>query len=545
MPTLDQLPHPEIRAARWRPQWVWVVPVVALAIGLSLLIKAWRAEGPTITIRFQSAEGIELGKTLVRYRNVAIGRVTSVRLNAEHDLVDVSAELDRNAAFVATEDTKIWVVRPRIGIGTISGLDTLLSGAFIAVQPGQSRKTRTAFEGLEMPPPIEPSAPGSRILLHAADLGSISLGAPVYFKRLEVGHVVDEQLEADGHGAQIAVFIDAPNNRFLNARTRFWNATGLDVSLNADGFQLRTASLAAIVAGGISFDDLPTTDLVDASSSTTNFTLYRDRASAMAPASIDPHTVKMRFEQALRGLEVGAPVEFVGVNIGSVTSIDLDYDSQDRSFPVVVTAVLYPHRMGRAYDMMLEEGPSEEKMAHLVGELVAKGLRVQARRSSLLTGQLYLAMDFIPDSKRASFNAKSNPLEIPTVRGNLDELQSRVSSIAKKIDELPLGALVHHLDDDLTSLGVTVARLNGSVLPPAATALQDLHGTLSQAQGILASGSPLQEDLQATLRESRETMREIRSLADLLNRHPESLIRGRPADSRAKPNLAGSGDKTP
>jgi paraquat-inducible protein B len=541
----DSLPNPQIRKARWRPQWVWAVPIIAIAIGLSLLIKAWQSEGPKITIRFQSAEGIEVGKTLVRYRSVPIGRVTGIRFSADHELVDVSAELDRNAAFIATEDTKAWVVRPRIGIGTISGLEALLSGAFIAMRPGRSHNARTTFEGLETPPPLEPTAPGSRILLHAPDLGSISLGAPVYFKRLEVGHVIDERLDADGHGAQIAVFIDAPNNRFLSSRTRFWNATGLDVSLNADGFQLRTASLAAIIAGGVAFDDLPSTDLLETSSSTTEFALYRDRATAMAPASVDPHMVKMRFEQALRGLEVGAPVEFIGVNIGSVTSVDLDYNPRNRSFPVIVTAVLYPQRMGRAYDEMIEEGPSEEKMAELVGKLVAKGLRVQARRGSLLTHQLYLAMDFIPDSEHAAFDAKSHPLEIPTVRGNLDELQYRVANIAKKIDELPLNALVHHLDDDLTSLGTTVARLNSSVLPPAATALQDLHGTLNQAQAVLASDSPLQEELHATLEESRNTLREIRSLADLLNRHPEALIRGKPRDSRQEQSLVDPIEKTP
>jgi paraquat-inducible protein B len=159
MPGQNPLPQAEIRAKRWRPQWVWAIPVIAAAIGLSLLIKAWHAEGPTVTIRFQSAEGIEVGKTLVRYRNVAIGRVTSVRLSADHDLVDVSAQLDRSAEFIATEDTKAWVVRPRIGVGTVSGLDTLLSGAFIAVRPGASRKARKAFEGLETPPALEPSVP--------------------------------------------------------------------------------------------------------------------------------------------------------------------------------------------------------------------------------------------------------------------------------------------------------------------------------------------------------------------------------------------------
>jgi paraquat-inducible protein B len=520
-----------------------MVPITALVIALSLVVRAWRAEGPTITVRFQSAEGIEAGKTLVRYRNVVIGRVTSVRLSANHDLVDVSADLDRSAEFIATEETKAWVVRPRIGIGTVSGLDTLLSGAFIALRPGQSQKRRSLFEGLETPPPLEPSEPGSRLILHASDLGSISLGAPVYFKRLEVGHVIDEQLDADGHGAQIAVFIDAPNNRFLSPRTRFWNATGIDVSLNADGFQLRTASLAAIVAGGIAFDDLPSADLDDNSASIVDLTLYRDRESALAPANIDPRVVRMRFDQALRGLAVGAPVEFVGVNIGNVVSVALDYNSQNRSFPVVVTAVLYPHRIGRAFDVMFEKdaGKSEEKMDQLVGELVAKGLRVQARRGSLLTGQLYLAMDFFPDSRRVPFDPKSHPIQIPTVRGNLDEIQYRVADIAKKVDELPLAALVRHLDDDLTALGSTVAQLNGNVLPPAATAMHDLHGTLTEASSVLSSDSNLQQELRFTLEESRNAFRAIRSLADTLNRHPESLIRGRPAD----PQATASGEKTP
>ncbi len=416
---------PHIEARRWLPSLVWLVPIAAALVGLSLVINAWSNTGPRITIRFQTAEGLEVGKTLVKYRNVTIGHVTTITLSPDHNSVLVTAELDRSARDVASYDTEFWVVRPRFGVGWVSGLDTLLSGSFIGAETGESKRPRRDFIGLENPPPLPHPPQGRRVVLHAVNLGSVSLGAPVYFRRLQVGRVIDEQLDADGGGAKLVLFIDAPHDRFVTPATRFWNVSGIELSLGANGMELKTQSLVSVLAGGVAFGEAPTIQGDLSTSAAAQFTLYKDEAAAMAPPDGEPRYVRMRFEQSLRGLEKGAVVEFVGVNIGNVLSIDLDYDEKTKRFPVIVTARIYPRRMGRAYDALTQHGATdnEDTMARLVGELVARGLRAQPRAGSLITAQLYLALDFMPGASKVRFDPSTRPVEIPTIRGGFDELQ--------------------------------------------------------------------------------------------------------------------------
>ena len=532
----ENLPVPQIRLRRWRPSLVWLVPMAAALVGLSLLISTWKTMGPRITISFQTAEGLEVGKTLVKYRDVTIGRVTAIAVSPDHGNVLVTVELAKSAQDVASDDTHFWVVRPRFGVGWVSGLNTLLSGSFIGVQTGASRLPRRRFVGLEDPPPLEHGPHGTLVLLHADDLGSVSLGAPVYFRRLQVGRVIDERLEPDGRGVQVALFIDAPSDRFVNESTRFWNAGGLDVSLGAGGLNLKTQSLISVLVGGIAFESPPVTSDVRPAISGTQFFLYTDQAAAMAPPDGEPHYVRMRFEQSLRGLSIGAPVEFVGVNIGSVFSIDLDYDATTQRFPVVVTAVIYPRRMGRAYEVLAQQGTaqSDDSMARLVGQLVARGLRAQPRPGNLLTGQLYLALDFIAGAQTARFDPAVRPLEIPTMRGSIDELQLRIASIVDKIDALPMAAIARHVDEDLTGIHAAIDQLNNQMIPSVTGTFGAAHMTLGNIDRVLADDSPQMDSLEQTLEQARKTMGSIRALTDYLDRHPEALIRGRKATKRGE-----------
>ena len=525
----ESLPVAQIRSRRWVPSLVWLVPIAAALVGLSLLINTWRTMGPRITIGFQTAEGLEVGKTLVKYRDVTIGRVTAITLSPDHSNVLVTVELAKSAQDVASDDTQFWVVRPRFGVGWVSGLNTLLSGSFIGAQTGASRQPRRSFIGLEDPPPLDHGPHGTLVLLHADDLGSVSLGAPVYFRRLQVGRVIDERLEPDGRGAQVALFIDAPSDRFVTDSTRFWNASGLDVSLGAGGLNLKTQSLISVLVGGVAFEAPPATTNLQPAASGTQFFLYKDKEAAMAPPDGEPHYVRMRFEQSLRGLSIGAPVEFVGVNIGSVLSIDLDYDVKNQSFPVVVTAVLYPRRMGKAYDVLAQQGTAQndDRMARLVGQLVARGLRAQPRPGNLLTGQLYLALDFIAGAQKARFDPALRPLEIPTMRGSIDELQVRIASIVDKIDALPLAAMARHADEDLTGIHTAIDQLNNQMIPSVTGTFGAAHTTLGNIDRVLADDSPQLDSLEQTLEQARKTMGSVRALTDYLDRHPEALIRGR------------------
>jgi paraquat-inducible protein B len=542
----DELLTPAVRKRGWLPRLVWVVPIVAGLIGISLLIRNWENAGPHITISFLSGAGVQVGKTLVKYRDVTVGRVSAVVLSPDHETVLVSADLSKDAASLVNADTQFWIVRPRIGVGWASGLDTLLSGVYIGMKTGGSKVSERKFVGLDNPPALSHGPRGRELQLHAARAGSLAIGAPVYFRQFQVGRVIDENLLPDG-STRVTVFVEAPYDGFLKPVTRFWNASGIDVRLGADGLDVQTESLAAVLAGGLAFDDGPIEAVPAAAGIPGEFTLYKNETEAMAPPDGEPHYVRMRFAQALRGLDVGAPVEFVGVNIGSVVAVDLGYEPQDKSFPVVVTAKLYPRRMGQAYEVLAAQGKTEsdETLAAFVGTLVNRGLRAQPRSGSLLTGKIYIALDFLPASPRAAFDASVRPLELPTANGTFQELEAGVGRMVKKVNDLPLEQIAADLHTDLTDLHETLGELRTRVLPSAVEDLSALHGTLDSAERTLDLDSPLQRGLSETLTEARSTLQAVRELADYVDRHPDALLRGRRPQKMPKSPAASSSEAKP
>ena len=545
-PSAEELPAPAVRNRTWIPRLVWVVPIAAAVIGISLLIRNWQNEGPRITISFLSVEGLQVGKTLVKYRDVTVGRVSDVVLSADHQTVEVSADLSKDAASLLKADTQFWIVRPRVGVGSVSGLNTLLSGVYIGMKAGTATLRARQFVGLENPPALSHGPLGRELQLHAARAGSLGIGAPVYFRQFQVGRVIDENLLPDG-STRVTVFVEAPYDGFVKPVTRFWNASGIDVRLGADGLKVQTESLAAVLAGGLAFDDGPIEAVPAAAGVLGQFTLYKNETEAMAPPDGDPDFVRMRFAQALRGLEVGAPVEFVGVNIGSVVAVDLGYKRQDNSFPVIVTAKLYPRRMGQAYEALAAQGKTEsdETIAAFVGTLVNRGLRAQPRSASLLSGKLYIALDFLPASPRATFDSSIRPLELPTVNGTYQELEASVSRLVKKVSDLPLEQIAADLHTDLNDLHETLSELHTQVLPNAADTLSALHGTLDSAERTLDVESPLQRGLTETLSETRSTLQAVRQLADYVDRHPDALLRGRRPQKNPEIPAASSSDAKP
>ena len=527
------LPRPVMRKQRSHSWLIWLVPALAAIVGLSLVVNAWLQAGPQITISFQSAQGLAEGKTPVKYKDVVIGKVEKIRLSDDRSHVLVKVALDKSARSFATAGTRYWVVRPRIGLGGVSGVDTLFSGAYIGADIGNSRTPQQKFKGLEIPPAVTHGEPGKSFVLHADDLGSLDIGSPVYFRRIQVGRVVSYQLDKDGNGVTFAVFIDSPNDRYVNDSTRFWNASGVDVSLGADGLKLNTQSMAAVLAGGVAFQDPggphDNTPAADGAS----FQLFADQAAAMAPPSGPPTYIRMRFNQSLRGLSVGAPVEFLGINFGKVVSVRMDYDPRTQHFPIIVGALIYPERLGQAHAKLLAQAKlrgDNADLSHMVGTLIAHGLRAQARTGNLLTGQLYIALDFLPHPPKASYNPDARPLEIPTAPGSFDKLQEQMADIVGKLDKVPFDSIGKHLDDTLAGLDVTLKQVNGKTLPALDDTLHDARKTLGTANDTLSADSPLQQNLGNSMQELQRTMRSLRVLTDYLDVHPEALLRGRQAD---------------
>ncbi|WP_301362171.1 intermembrane transport protein PqiB [Stutzerimonas nitrititolerans] len=520
---------PEIRQRRARVSLVWLVPIAAALVGFSMVLQNWLSAGPQITVSFETAEGLEANKTQVKYKNVVIGQVTAINLSEDHTRVIATVELDQDAEPFTREDTKFWVVRPRIGASGVSGVDTLLSGAFIGADAGRAEETRREFVGLEAPPPVTFGVKGKQFTLHTDDLGSLGIGSPLYFRRLQVGQVISFGLADDGKGVQVQVFVNAPYDNFVTDDTRFWNASGVDVSVAADGLTVNTESLSAILAGGIAFRAPNYSPDARPAAEDSEFTLFSDMRRAMAPADGPPRYVQMRFDQPLRGLNVDAPVEFLGVPIGRVVSVKLDYDEQNKNFPVVVGAVIFPNRLGAAHDKLSQAlgGNTEEHAARLMQMFVERGLRAQARTGNLLTGQLYISLDFDPRAPQVAFDQQARPMVIPTIAGSFDKLQEQLQAMVDKLSKLPIESLADNLNGSLDELRQTLKQVNGDVLPQLQRTLERSEQTLQNANQALADGSPQRQQLGDTLEEVQRAVRSVRVLSDYLSRHPESLIRGR------------------
>lgn len=521
-----------IKTRRFSVSLVWIVPIVAVLVGISLVIHNVMQEGPTITVTFKTGSGLTANKTEVKYRNVVIGHVSEVKLSNDQKSVNATIKLDKQAESFTREDSQFWVVRPRIGAGGVSGIDTLLSGDYIGADIGEANARSKHFIGLENPPPITYGEPGKRFMLHTQDLGSLDIGSPVYYRKIPVGQVVAYALDADGKGVNIEIFVHSPNDAYVTENTRFWNASGIDVSVGANGFAVSTESLSSLLVGGIAFRAPEYSPNDQPASENKTFDLFENQQTALAPPHGKGQYLSLRFDQALRGLKIDAPVEFLGIEFGKVVSVNLDFDAKKRSFPVNVGIMIYPQRLGQAHEKMLKalnHDPNNEAASiKLMGSFIENGLRAQARSGNLLTGQLYIALDFYPNAEKVVFDPTARPVVIPTIPGSLEQLQEKLEGMVNKINQLPIERIAGNLDSNLVELRKGLVHFNARTLPGVQTTLADVSKTLQSASSTLAEDSPQREQLTQTLDELGRMSRSLRELSDYLGRHPESLIRGRP-----------------
>jgi paraquat-inducible protein B len=506
------------------------------------------SEGPTITIVFKAAEGIEAGKTFVKYKDVNIGQVTAVKLSLDHSKVEVTAKMDKSAEGLMVEDARFWVVEPRVTLSGVSGLGTLLSGNYIGFEVGKSDKQQRKFTGLEVPPIITGGQPGRQFVLNAENLGSLGIGSPIYYRRLQAGQVIAYDLAADGKAVQMKIFINAPYDRFVNSGTRFWNASGVDVSIGAGGLEVRTQSLVALLAGGLAFDTPAFTAQAEPAAADTAFTLYSDQSTAMKqPESIAVHYV-LHFTESLRGLSVGAPVTLLGLPAGEVMQVGLDIEPATMNIRGRVEVVSYPERLVARLDLKqaamgkMLEGSKQQRQAIMRRLVEQRGLRAQLRSGNLLTGQLFVAFDFFPDAPKAKVDWSRDPVELPVTPSTVTDLEQKVSGILAKLDKLPYEAIGADLTKALVTLNQAledtskaINRIDADVTPGLKTTIEDLRRAIVSADGVLKStdatlvgkDAPAQQELRDALQEIARAAQSLRILTDFLERHPESLIRGK------------------
>jgi paraquat-inducible protein B len=515
----------------WLPSLIWLIPLIAALIGIGLLLRDLTDRGPVITISFNNAGGLEPGKTRVKYKSVDIGSVRSVRLSKDLSHVLVRVELTRDAQSFANRESRFWVVRPRIGAGGVSGLGTLLSGAFIGADAGHSPDAEQNFVGLETPPVIVGGEKGRRFTLHGGSLGSLDIGSPVFYRRVQVGRVVSFSLDRDGSGVTIGVFVAYPFDRYVATNTRWWHASGVHFRLDSDGFTLHTQALATVIIGGISFRAPIGEAAGTPAAASVRFRLAANEARAMRKPDGIPLHVVMNFNRTVRGLSIGAPVDFRGITVGDVTHIGIDYDPRTRSFSMPVAMRLYPGRLGSRFRENVST-PGDALDQNLLAQLVKQGLRGQLRTGNILTGQLYVALDMFPNAPAAKPDLSGDPIELPTIPNTLDQLQAQVADIAKKLDKVPFGRIGSNLNDSLKDADHLFLRLDTEIVPQTRDTLVAARHSFGSAEATLRRGSPLQSDVHQALTELTRTLESLNALADYLERHPEALARGKPDDTR-------------
>jgi paraquat-inducible protein B len=522
--------------SRRRIQIVWLVPLIAVLIGGWLAVKTILEQGPTITINFMSGEGLDPGKTKIKFKNVDIGVVKTVTLSGDHKQVVATAELSKDASELLVDDTRFWVVRPRISGGTVSGLGTLLSGSFIGMDAGVSKQRRQNYVGLESPPVFASGVPGREFVLKGEDMGSLDIGSPIFFRRLQVGQVTSYQLDPDGNGVTMHVFINAPYDKFVKTDSRFWQASGIDVTLDTSGVKVNTESLVAILIGGLAFQTPNEMANRPPAPANTGFALFRDRSEAMQQHDRIVDNYVMNFNESVRGLTVGAPIDFRGIVVGEVAAIHTRFDPVTRKFSIPVDVKFYPERFTSRYESGEGAGTGAGTAAggrvtkdrrELADWLVGHGLRAQLRTASLLTGQLYVALDFFPNASKVSMDWNVNPPEIPTVPGGLQSLQDSITSLVTKLNKIPFEAIGNSAHQTLQDADLLLKQLNTMVVPQARDTLVSAQAALDSANSALQPDSALAHNTTDAMRELSRTAVAFRNLADYLERHPEALIRGK------------------
>jgi paraquat-inducible protein B len=541
-PNAEDLPQATVvRTKRRRLSVVWIIPALAAVVALGIVIQRVVAEGPTISIVFAAGNGIEAGKTLLKYKDVNIGEVSAVELVDGNTKVKVTARIAKSAGGLIVDDTQFWVVAPHIGLAGVSGISTLLSGNYIGVQAGSSERHRRDFVGLDVAPRIV-GQKGRRFVLHAPDLGSLGVGAPIYYRRLPVGEVESYRLASDGKSVEIGIFVSSPYDADVHPDTRFWNASGIDVSLGENGLDVRTASLLALLAGGLSFDTPDYADGKVTAAEGASFRLFADRTVAMKqPDAFARHYVLL-FNESVRGLSVGAPVTLMGLPVGEVTEVGLAFDPKSLAVHPRVTISFYPERTIARFDLSQQSAvrsnteQDAEKHVRLLRRLVEeRGLRAQLQTASLLTGQRFVAFEFLPKSPRPHVDWNGDPLELPVAPGQLADMEAKLASILDKIDHMPIVAMgdraasvLKTLDQTLHDADAAIQHVDADAIPEIKKALEDLHQLLDSANSTLVGrDAPGQQELREALQEVAHAARSLRGLADYLERHPEALIRGK------------------
>jgi paraquat-inducible protein B len=554
----DASPRPvQAHTRRRRVPVIWIIPIVAIAIGGWLAWSTLSKEGPTITISFDTAEGLQAGQSQLKFKEITLGTVQSLDLTPDHSHVLVRIKTTRQAEPLLTDTTVFWVVKPRLFAGNVSGLDTLLSGSYIGMMPAPTAgKPQTEFTGREDPPVLQANVPGHIFLLKATRLGSISLGSPVFFRDLSVGEVLGWDIADMATSVTIRAFVRAPYDTYVHDESRFWNASGVSLKIGGTGIELQMESLRALLLGGIAFDTPAEQTTATVSTEQHVFPLFADHEAANAASYNRKIPVISYFSGSVRGLGPGSEVTMHGLVVGHVTDVHLSYDAAQNKIVAPVRFEVEPERILGVGAKSIFKTPAEAMAA-----VLKQGMRATLDSASLITGQQLVALDFVPNAPPVPVTMEGTDFVLPTTSGGgFAGLQASATELLNNVNAIPFRQIGDSLDGMLRSANGLVGN------PQLNQALTDLAGTLASAKTLIAhmdsglspamrqlpeiaaglqktltsanklvlsldngygDNTQFNRDLQRLMAQLTDAVRSIRSLADLLARNPEALIKGR------------------
>ena len=534
---------------------VWIIPIVAAILGAWVVVYNYMNEGPEIEITFKTAAGLEEGKTKVKFRDVEIGVLQEVRLDEDLEGVTAVVKIRKQAESLLNEDTQFWVVRARVGDGSISGLDTILSGAYITLSPGQSPIKSKRFEALEEPPLTPIDAPGLRLVLISTRSASLSSGDTVLHNGFPVGRVENVSFDPETEKLRHVIFIDAPYHTLVNSSVRFWDISGISLSAGAAGFEVQTGSLDTIVRGGVAFGQIEHLGPGEPVENETEFELFPSYRDAQEVTYTQRLFYAVSFRQSLKGLEhPGAPVEYRGIRVGrvervlfkEVSELMIREEREPSGGPIPVLISIEPARLA-----LPDTQESLDLLVGIIEKGVRNGLRATLVSGNLITGAQIVELEYFEDAEPAELGEFEGITTLPTVAGGLGQIEHKVVSLLDKANDLPLEQTVNSLNQTLAELNRTLKSVQTLLdddqlrdIPAetreAIAALRELlenenlqqvpseiKRTLSAARFQLQGESAEIYQLGQTLKEVESAARALREFLDALEKKPESLIRGK------------------
>lgn len=526
---------------RWSP--VWIIPIVTVLIGAWILFYHFSNQGPEVTLVTSNAEGIEAGKTAIKTRNVDIGIVESVSLSDDLKQVIVTARLHTGMENLLNKGSVFWVVKPKIGREGVSGLNTLFSGAYIELQPGRDKAVETRFTLQDNAPLASPDMKGLRIALESKQPTRLNAGDPVLFRGFRVGTVESSEFDPKERVMRYQLFIMEPYRGLVTSNVRFWQDSGISFDMSSQGVRVDMGSLDTLVTGGVSFDLPNGWSAGDPVKNLDEFELYSDQKSIQESLYTRHDDFLLYFEDSIRGLEPGAPVEFRGIRVGTVSAVPFympELKTINKNYYIPVLIRIEPDRVQNRF------GKDFDLKSHLLESVNdSNRLRAALKSGNLLTGALFIDLDFYPDAKPwgGPKEVMGRPI-IPTVSGGLAEIQKRLMQTLDKVNKMPVEPMLTEMTETLKQTRSTMASLNAILSSKEVNKLpKDMQQTLVELNRSLKGlqpGSSAYSSLVNDMQRLDQVMRELQPLLQKLNQKSNALVFEAPGAKDPQPKKANS-----